>query len=197
MTELGTNEAIAVGLTPMETRRDAVLHLAVRAEELGYDAFHLAEGWGHDAGVLLAEVALATRRIRLGTGVVNVWGRSAASLAMLARGLDAVSGGRFALGLGAGSPALAEGLHDTPFTDPVGRLETVARQVRVLLDGGRLVPTTAHSQRPLRLDGPAGAPIPLQLAALGPRSVRLACRSPSRTTPPRPAPWPSGGWATT
>jgi alkanesulfonate monooxygenase SsuD/methylene tetrahydromethanopterin reductase-like flavin-dependent oxidoreductase (luciferase family) len=168
------NGPLAVGLTPMETRRDVVLHLAVRAEELGYDSFSVAEGWGHDAGVLLAEVATATSRIRLGTGVLNVWGRSAASIAMLARSLDAVSGGRFELGLGAGSPALAEGLHDVDFTDPVGRLATVARQVRMLLDGGRLAPSAARGERPMRLDGPPSAHIPLNLAALGPRSVRLA-----------------------
>src|SRR2546423_15458240 len=82
--------ALAVGLTPLETRRDVVLHVASRAEQLGYDAFCLAEGWGHDAPVLLAEVATRTSRIRLGTGVLNVWGRSAASLAMLATTLDAV-----------------------------------------------------------------------------------------------------------
>jgi alkanesulfonate monooxygenase SsuD/methylene tetrahydromethanopterin reductase-like flavin-dependent oxidoreductase (luciferase family) len=166
--------AIAVGLTPMETRRDAVLHLAARAEELGYDSFHLAEGWSHDAGVLLTEIALSTSRIRLGTGVLNIWGRSAASMAMLARGLGTVSGGRFTLGLGAGSPALAEGLHDVPFVDPVGRLATVARQVRTLIDGGRLEPTIAGVDRPLRLGAAPESPIPLHLAALGPRSVRLA-----------------------
>ncbi len=51
---------LAVGLTPLETRREVVLHVADRAQELGYDAFFLAEGWGHDAGVLLA--------LRLATG---------------------------------------------------------------------------------------------------------------------------------
>lgn len=64
---------LAVGLTPMETRRDVVLHLADRAEELGHEAFFLAEGWGHDAGVLLAEVETRTSRITLGTGIVNIW----------------------------------------------------------------------------------------------------------------------------
>ena len=77
-------QRLAVGLTPMETRRAVVLHVAQRAEDLGYDAFFLAEGWGHDAGVLLAEVATRTSRITLGTGVLNVWGRSPASIAMLA-----------------------------------------------------------------------------------------------------------------
>src|SRR6476646_11736497 len=87
---------LAVGLTPLETRREVVLHLADRAEALGYDAFFVAEGWGHDAGVLLAEVATRTQRITLGTGIINVWGRTPASIAMLAASLAEVSGGGFA-----------------------------------------------------------------------------------------------------
>src|SRR3954451_5636507 len=47
-----------VGLTPLETRRDVVLHVAARAEQLGYESFHIAEGRGHDAAVLLTEVAV-------------------------------------------------------------------------------------------------------------------------------------------
>ncbi|WP_300008001.1 LLM class flavin-dependent oxidoreductase [Pseudonocardia sp.] len=165
---------LAAALTPLETRRDVVLHLAVRAEELGYDEFLLAEGWGHDAAVLLAEVATRTSRIRIGTGVLNVWGRSPASLAMLATSLDAVSGGRFTLGLGAGSPQLAEGLHDVAFREPVARLGAVTRQVRALLDGARLAPSAPDRQRPLRLAVRPGARVPIRLAALGPHAVRLA-----------------------
>jgi len=161
---------VAVGVTPMETRREVVLRLADLAEDLGYSAFTVAEGWGYDAGVLLAEIATRTSRIELGTGVLNVWGRTPASIAMLASGLHAVSGGRFTLGLGAGSPQLAEGLHDVPFRAPVRRLGEVARQVRALLDGERLTPSAGG--RGLRLAAPA--PVPLHLAALGPAAVRLA-----------------------
>src|SRR6476619_7840070 len=113
----------------METRRPVVLHVAQRAEELGYDAFFLAEGWGHDAGVLLAEIATRTSRITLGTGVLNVWGRSPASIAMLAASLHEISGGRFVLGLGAGSPMLAEGLQDVTFRAPVQRRAAMTRHV--------------------------------------------------------------------
>ena len=165
---------LAVGLTPMETRRSVVLHLARRAEQAGYQAFYLAEAWGHDAAVLLAEVATRTDRIRLGTGVLNVWGRSPASLAMLARTLDEVSGGRFELGLGAGSPQLAEGLHDTPFRDPVGQLASVTRQVRRLLAGERLVSAAPREHRPLRLATEPAPALPINLAALGPASIRVA-----------------------
>ncbi len=169
-----TDRPLAVGLPPMETRRDVVLHVAARAEELGYAAFFLAEGWGHDASVLLAEIAVRTSRIRIGTGVVNVWGRSAASIAMLAASLGEVSGGRFVLGLGAGSPQLAEGLHDVAFRRPVERLAETTRQVRRLLDGERLLPTAPGRSRPLRLAVRHSSGIPVQLAALGPEAVRVA-----------------------
>jgi alkanesulfonate monooxygenase SsuD/methylene tetrahydromethanopterin reductase-like flavin-dependent oxidoreductase (luciferase family) len=168
------DQPLGVGLTPMETRREVVLHVADRAEELGYDAFFVAEGWGHDAAVLLAEVATRTKRITLGTGIVNIWGRTPASIAMLATSLAAASGGRFALGLGAGSPPLAEGFHDVAFTDTVERLGAVTRQVRRLLGGERLEPTVERANRPLRLAVTPSSPIPVNLAALGPGAVRLA-----------------------
>ncbi len=158
----------------METRRPVVLHLADRAEALGYDAFFVAEGWGHHAGVLLAEVATRTRRITLGTGILNVWGRTPATIAMLAASLAEASADRFVLGLGAGSPPLAEGLHDIEFTKPVQRLGAVTRQVRRLLDGQRLEPTVDRDNRPLKLALTPQRPIPIHLAALGPESVRLA-----------------------
>jgi alkanesulfonate monooxygenase SsuD/methylene tetrahydromethanopterin reductase-like flavin-dependent oxidoreductase (luciferase family) len=167
-------QRLAVGLTPMETRREVVLHVAQLAEELGYDAFYVAEGWGHDAGVMLAEVATRTRRITLGTGVLNVWGRTPASIAMLAASLQEISGGRFVLGLGAGSPPLAEGFHDVSFTAPVERLAAVTRQVRRLLNGERLEPSAERASRPLRLAATPATEIPIHLAALGSRATRLA-----------------------
>lgn len=169
-----THRPLGVAVTPLETRRDVVLHVATRAEELGFDAFYLAEGWGYDAAVLLGEVATRTTRIRLGTGVLNVWGRSAAGIAMLAATLDEVSGGRFALGLGAGSAQLAEGLHDATFDAPVARLGHVVRQVRRLLAGERLAPSRPGGQRPLRLATAPRPGVPIELAALGPGAVELA-----------------------
>jgi alkanesulfonate monooxygenase SsuD/methylene tetrahydromethanopterin reductase-like flavin-dependent oxidoreductase (luciferase family) len=162
---------LGVGVTPMETRREVVLRMATLAEELGYTAFSVAEGWGYDAAVLLTEIAARTTRIELGTGVLNIWGRSPASIAMLAAGLAEASDGRFALGLGAGSPQLAEGWHDVPFQAPVRRMATVARQVRGLLDGERLVRSTGN--RGLRLAVPPRSRVPLNLAALGPAAIRL------------------------
>ncbi len=173
---MSSTRPLAVSVTPLENRRDVVVHLAQCAERLGYDAFFLAEGWGHDAGVVLAEVATRTSRIQIGTGVVNTWGRSAASLAMMATSLASVSGGRFILGLGAGSPSLAEGLHNVAFSTPVARLEAVATDVRRLLAGERLDSPVSGRSRPLRLGARPDSEIPLYLAALGPHAIRLCGR---------------------
>ncbi|HEY0813433.1 MAG TPA: LLM class flavin-dependent oxidoreductase [Pseudonocardia sp.] len=162
---------LAVAVTPMETRREVVLRVATLAEELGYRAFSVAEGWGSDAAVLLAEIATRTTRIELATGVLNIWGRSPAGIAMVAAGLAEVSGGRFTLGLGAGSPQLAEGLHGVPFRAPVRRMAAVAREVRGLLDGERSV--GSDGSRGLRLAVPPRSRVPLALAALGPAAIRL------------------------
>lgn len=168
--------ALAVAVVPMETRREVITGLAVRAEQLGYSDFFVAEGWGHDSTVLLADIARRTSTIRIGTSVLNVWGRSAATVAMSAITLAELSGGRYVLGLGAGSPTLAEGLHDVAFADPVHRLETVTRQVRRLLDGHRLDQTITTGNRPLRLAVTPAAPIPLAVAALSPQTIRVAGR---------------------
>ena len=165
---------------------EVVLHVADRAEALGYEAFFLAEGWGHDAGVLLAEVATRTNRITIGTGIINVWGRTPASIAMLATSLAEVSGDRFMLGLGAGSPPLAEGLHDVAFTAPVERLGAVTRQVRRLLSGQRLEPTVERDNRPLKLAAPPRTRDPHQPGRPRPQR-RTAGRRARRRVVPLPA----------
>src|SRR5262245_49671827 len=86
---------------PLETRHEAILGLATEGARLGYDGFFMPETWGYDMTVLLADAAARTRRIVLGTGILGLWNRSAATIAMAATTLHAISGGRFMLGLGA------------------------------------------------------------------------------------------------
>ncbi len=167
----------------METRRDVVLHVAQRAEQLGYGSFTVAEGWGHDAGVLLAEVASRTSRIRIGTGVLNVWGRSPATIAMMATSLSEATGGRFFLGLGVGSPGLAEGFHDVPFDEPVARLAGMTRQVRRLVAGERIQQSRPGEVGPLKLAVLPRSEVQIDLAALGPRSTRMAGELADRWVP--------------
>jgi alkanesulfonate monooxygenase SsuD/methylene tetrahydromethanopterin reductase-like flavin-dependent oxidoreductase (luciferase family) len=165
---------IGVSVMPLENRREALVDLAIGADRRGYDLFMLPETWGYDITVVLAEAALKTRRIRLGTGILGVWNRSAATIAMAARTLASTSNGRFLLGLGASTPQLVEGLHDVPFVAPIGRMRRTVNQVRALLRGERIPLAVASAARPLKLNIPPGPDVPIYLAALGEAATRLA-----------------------
>jgi alkanesulfonate monooxygenase SsuD/methylene tetrahydromethanopterin reductase-like flavin-dependent oxidoreductase (luciferase family) len=165
---------IGVSVMPLENRREALVGLATAADRRGYDAFMLPETWTYDVTVLLAEAAVKTRRITLGTCILGVWSRSAATLAMAARTLASISGGRFLLGLGASTPQLAEGLHDVPFAAPIGRMRRTITQVRALLRGERVPLAVATSARALKLNVPSEGEVPIYLAALGDEATRLA-----------------------
>ena len=163
-----------VALTPMETRHDIILGTAQLADELGYEAFALPEGWGLDATLLLTEAASRTRRIKLVTGILSVWGRTPGTLAMTAATLHRLSGGRFVLGLGPSTRALVEGFHDARFAHPADRLREVTAKVRALLAGERALLDAVPGARPLRLGQPPVPDLPIWLAAMGDRTTRVA-----------------------
>ena len=163
-----------VGLTPMETRRDVIVRAAVLADELGYEVFALPEGWGLDPAPVLTEIALRTARIRLASAVLSVWGRTPATLAMTAATLYQVCGGRYVLGLGASTRALAEGFHDTPFEHPAAKLRDVVTKVRALLGGLPAPLGHAPVARPLRLGQPPVPELPIWIAALGQQTMNVA-----------------------
>jgi alkanesulfonate monooxygenase SsuD/methylene tetrahydromethanopterin reductase-like flavin-dependent oxidoreductase (luciferase family) len=163
-----------VALTPMETRRDVIIRAAVLAEELGYEIFALPEGWGLDPAPVLTEIALRTARIRLASGILSVWGRTPATLAMTAATLHQVCGGRYVLGLGTSTKALVEGFHDTAFEHPAAKLHDVVTKVRALLAGQPAQLSRAPGARPLRLAQPPAPEVPIWIAALGHHTIRVA-----------------------
>jgi alkanesulfonate monooxygenase SsuD/methylene tetrahydromethanopterin reductase-like flavin-dependent oxidoreductase (luciferase family) len=166
-----------VALTPMETRRDVIVRAAVLADQLGYELFTVPEGWGLDSVPVLTEIALRTTAIRLASGVLSVWGRTPATLAMTAATLHQVSAGRYVLGLGASTQALAEGFHDVPFAHPAGKLRDAVTGVRALLAGEPAELRQAPGARPLRLGQPPAPEVPIWVAALGDHATRVAAEA--------------------
>ena len=163
-----------VALTPMEIRRDVIVRAAVLADELGYEIFSVAEGWGLDPAPVLTEIALRTARIHLASGVLSVWGRTPGTLAMTAATLNQICGGRYVLGLGASTKALVEGFHDTPFEHPAAKLRDVVTKVRALLAGQPAQLGHAPAARPLSLGQPPVPELPIWVAALGQHTTRVA-----------------------
>jgi alkanesulfonate monooxygenase SsuD/methylene tetrahydromethanopterin reductase-like flavin-dependent oxidoreductase (luciferase family) len=163
-----------VGLTPMETRRDVIVRAAVLADELGYETFAVPEGWGLDPTPVLTEIALRTTSIQVASGILSVWGRTPATIAMTAATLHQISGARYVLGLGASTSALAEGFHDTPFEHPAAKLRDVLIKVRALLAGQPAQLHRAVGARPLRLGLPPAPEVPIWVAALGRHATQVA-----------------------
>jgi 5,10-methylenetetrahydromethanopterin reductase len=163
-----------IAFTPMEIRRDVIVRAAVLADELGYEVFSVAEGWGLDSTIVLAELAVATRRITLTAGVLSVWGRTPATIAMTAATLHQLSGGRFVLGLGASTRQLAEGWHDIGYDRPAARLRAVTSRVRALLSGERAALSAVPAARALRLGQPPVPELPIWLAATGEQTIQIA-----------------------
>jgi F420-dependent oxidoreductase-like protein len=159
------------------------LALVQEAERLGYDSVWTAEAYGSDAATILGWLAGATSRIRLGSAIFQMPGRSAAMTAMTAATLDQLSGGRMILGLGTSGPQVAEGWHGQRFARQLQRTREYVAVVRMALSRERVEFSGETLQLPLP-DGPGKAlkltiapaqeRIPVLLAAIGPRNTTLA-----------------------
>lgn len=93
----------------------------VELEKAGLDQVWVAEAYSFDAISQIGYLAAVTNRVEIGTGIVNIYSRSAALMAMTAAGCDYVSDGRFILGLGASGPQVIEGFHGIPYEKPMQR----------------------------------------------------------------------------
>ncbi len=159
------------------------LALAQTADELGYSVVWAAEAYGSDAPTVLAWIAAQTERIDIGSAVMQIPARTPAATAMTAATLDALSGGRFRLGLGVSGPQVSEGWHGVPFDRPLARTREYLDVVRMALSRQRVRYDGEHFTLPLP-DGPGKAlqltvhpvreHIPVYLAAIGPRNLELA-----------------------
>ena len=161
--------------------------LVREADRLGVHAVWTAEAYGSDAVTPLAWLGALTDRIKLGTAIMQMPGRTPANAAMTAMTLNQLSGGRFLLGLGLSGPQVVEGWHGVSYAQPLARTREYVEIVRRIFR--RESPLTfegRHYQIPYRGDDATGLgkplkstlvadpAIPIYLAAIGPKNVELA-----------------------
>ncbi|MEI8239852.1 MAG: LLM class F420-dependent oxidoreductase [Actinomycetota bacterium] len=104
----------------------------VDLEKAGLDVVWLAEAYSFDAVSQVGYLAAITDRVEIGTGILNVFSRTAALMAMTAAGCDYVSDGRFILGLGASGPQVIEGFHGMPYEKPMVRIKEYIESCRMI-----------------------------------------------------------------
>ena len=149
-----------------------------QAEKLGVERVWSAEAWGQDAVTSLAFLAAQTDRIGLGTGIMQISARVPSMIAMTSLSLQALSNGRFTLGLGASGPQVVEGLHGVAYDSPLTRLRETVEIIRMGFQGEKLsyqgkrhtLPRLGGEEKAIRLDFPP-TKIPIFLATLAPRSL--------------------------
>jgi probable F420-dependent oxidoreductase len=146
-----------------------------RAEAAGYTDLWSLEVDGTDAFSPLALAAGWTSSMRLGTAIVGTFTRGPMTLAMSAAGLAEAAPGRFVLGLGTSSNTITEDWNGVTFRKPFTRTRDVFRAVQTALAGERVtVETDTTHVAGFRLTRPVPGPVPIFLAALRERMLRLA-----------------------
>jgi F420-dependent oxidoreductase-like protein len=177
--KLGVN----VGYWGLGMGADDQLKVVQEAERLGYDSVWSAEAYGSDAATVLAWLAAQTTKIKLGSAIFQMPGRSPGLTAMTAATIDQLSGGRMLLGIGSSGPQVAEGWHGQRFARQLQRTREYVAVVRMALARERVEFQGETLELPLP-DGPGKAlklmispvqeRIPIYLAAIGPKNTSLA-----------------------
>ena len=156
--------------------RRRVLERAAIADEAGVDTILIPEAWGRDCFTLLTLLAERTKRIRLGTGIVNVFSRTPAALAQHFATLDELSGGRMVAGFGTSGANVIEHFHGVRFEPALTRLRETIEIFNTLM---RHEPLKYHGAL-FRLERgftlrfqPLRPHIPILLATLNPKALEL------------------------
>jgi alkanesulfonate monooxygenase SsuD/methylene tetrahydromethanopterin reductase-like flavin-dependent oxidoreductase (luciferase family) len=154
---------------------DAIPELARLAEAHGFDCAWGGEANNKDPTVMLSAIAAVTTRLKVGSAIYHILGRTPATLALQAVGLDELSGGRFLLGIGSSNPTIAK-WHGQSLDRPLARVQEYIEIVRAAMRGEKLnFEGKFFSAQNFRMAfKPSGRTIPIYLAAFGPKMTRLA-----------------------
>ncbi|HYM15820.1 MAG TPA: LLM class flavin-dependent oxidoreductase [Dehalococcoidia bacterium] len=124
---------LQIGFAGSPTEREDIVKRVQIADDLGVASVWVAEAWGRDAFSILTQLALATKKVHLGTAIVNVFSRTPAVLAMTFGTLDELSGGRAIIGLGSSGKNVIEHWHGVPFARPATRLREYVQIIDMIL----------------------------------------------------------------
>ncbi|MFM9942082.1 MAG: LLM class F420-dependent oxidoreductase [Hyphomicrobiaceae bacterium] len=163
------------------------MDLVLEAEKLGFESVWTGESYGTDSVTPAAWVLSRTTRIKAGTGIMQIPGRTPACAAMTAMTLQAMSNNRFLLGVGPSGPQVVEGWHGVPYGKPLARTKEYIEIIRKILDRtGNLEHQSEHYQIPYKGPGATGLGKPIRsivkaqpgmkiyTAAIAPAGLRTA-----------------------
>ena len=160
---------------------------AAELENVGLDVVWVAEAYSFDAPSFMGYLAAKTERLEIGSAILPIYSRTPTLIAMTAAGIDALSGGRCILGLGASGPQVIEGFHGVPYDRPLTRTREIievcrqvwAREAPLVHDGAAYHIPLPEGQgtglgKALKIiNHPVRPRIPIWVAALGEKNVAM------------------------
>ena len=166
--------ALGCFVSPGKSLDQAVARVRL-AEELGFEAAYTTHINGRDSLTVLAAYALATSRIRVGTGVVPIYTRTPATMAQTAATLAELSGERLTLGLGVSHRPVVEGWHGQTIDKPIAEMREYLSLVRAIVSGTEIPQDTVKWRTMMPLSGVGPYPdLPIYVAGLSPKMLRAA-----------------------
>ncbi|MEM7335690.1 MAG: LLM class F420-dependent oxidoreductase [Chloroflexota bacterium] len=167
-------------------RIELPMEIIKEADKLGVYVVWAAEAYGSDCISPLAWIGAQTENIKLGSAIMQMPGRTPANSAMTAMTMNQLSGGRFVMGLGLSGPQVVEGWHGQSYARPLTRTREYVNIVRTIMKredrltyDGKLyqIPYQGDDAtglgKPLKSTLEAQPDIPIYLASIGPKNVKL------------------------
>jgi len=163
------------------------IELIQQAESVGFDSVWTAEAYGNDAVTTASWILAQTKKIKVGTAIMQMPARTPAMCAMTAMSLHQLSGGRFIAGLGASGPQVVEGWHGVPYGKPVTRTKEYIQIMRAIMGregpvefDGKVYQMPNHGEgttglgKPLKSILSACPDVPIYTASITPAGLRCA-----------------------
>lgn len=163
-----------IGIFAGDGTLDELIDLARKVESDGFDSLWLPQIFGIDALCAHTLIGHTVPRIELGTAVVPTYPRHPASLAGQALTVSAASGGRFTLGIGLSHQLVIEGMYGYSYEKPVRHMREYLSALLPLLSGDAVDFEGETLTAKVGLSVPGSSPVPVLVAALGPKMLRLA-----------------------
>jgi F420-dependent oxidoreductase-like protein len=152
---------------------DQAVDAARETEQVGFASYTLPQVFGLDAMGMLAVIGREVPRVELLTGVVPTFGRHPLTMAQQALTVQAASGGRFSLGIGLSHQMVIENMFGLSFAQPVRHMREYLAVLMPLLRGGKCEVDGETISTHAALDVPDLPPVPVLVAALGPKMLEL------------------------
>ena len=171
-------QKLGYSLGPLLSMREILLCAKMADQQENVDSLWVPESWGRESFATLGAISQVTRKVSLGTSIINIYSRTPAIVAMAATTLDMLSDNRTIIGLGSSTAAIVENWHGLKFNRPASRMKEYIECLRLMTRWEKVKYNGEFFQinNFKILHEPQRANIPIFMAAVNKKMVSMASK---------------------